>query len=105
MQVDDHPASGTPERWIPPTQSGRLGLWRSSGLVDRQHPAAAGLCTTFEHGRVPQVPGTDLGEGVLTPQGAALCSAILKGQKDWADRSQDRSRTAGGTSAVPSTEP
>jgi len=63
MQVDEHPASGTPERWLPPTGSGRPGLWRSSGLVDRQHHQEAGPGTTFERGRVPQVPGADLGEG------------------------------------------
>ncbi len=54
---------------------------------------------------VQAVPGTDLGEGVLTPQGAAICSTTLKDQTDWADRSQGRFRIAGGTSAIPPAEP
>jgi len=113
---------GAPERWIPPTGSVRPGLWRSSGLVDRQNHQEAGPGTTFERGRVPQVPGTDLGEGVLTH--SALQNFIRwqwsssgpgrvrffigrspTGQTDWAGRSQGRSRSAGGTSAIPPAEP
>jgi len=51
---------GPPELGIPPTGSGRLGLWRSSGLVDRQHHQEEGPGKTVERGRVPQVPGADL---------------------------------------------
>jgi len=54
---------------------------------------------------VQAIPGTDLGEGVLTLHSAALCSTRLTGQTDWAGRSQDRSRTAVGTSAVLPAEP
>ena len=68
---------------------------------------------------VQAVTGTDLGEGVLTHSAlqnfiylclghravldgsAFLLGTHLIGQTDWAGRSRGRSRTAGGTSAVP----
>jgi len=40
----------TSEFRVDPTGSGRLGLWRSSGLVDEQHPEEAGPRKTFERG-------------------------------------------------------
>jgi len=59
-QVNEHPASGIPQLGIPPTESGRPGLWRSSGLVDRQRVPQEEPGTTVERGRVPQVLGEDL---------------------------------------------
>ena len=48
------------------TGSGRPGLRRSSGLVDRQHPQTLRSDTPHERGRVPQDTEADLGEVVLT---------------------------------------
>ena len=67
-QIDQDATHSATEIGLPPTGSVRTGLWRSSGLVDTQHPAEAGPGKTFERGRVPQVPGPDLDEGVLTAE-------------------------------------
>jgi hypothetical protein len=61
--------NGKLELGIHPTRSGRPDLWRSSDLVDWQRLLEAGIGQTAERGRIPQVPGEDLGEGAANALG------------------------------------
>jgi len=83
---------GAPERWIPPTGSGRPGLWRSSGLVDRQHLPQKGPGTTLERGRVPQVPGADLDEKTMSRQDRSRSVTELHMIKSWSSGGPGRVR-------------
>ena len=60
---------GKLELGIHPTRPGRPDLWRSADLVDRQRLLEAGTGQTPERGRLPQVPGEDLGEGAANALG------------------------------------
>jgi hypothetical protein len=76
--------NGKFELGIHPTRSGRPDLWRSSDLVDRQRLLEAGIGQTSERGRIPQVPGEDLGEGAANALG-----------RQWMHRYENSSNNAG----------